>query len=133
VTGCPRQPHLHVFADRAMWRWSYHEPPGGPTADGGRDDATADDGLRLESSIAFADADEARSSATAAYPGVPLASDGQQPPGAASQPAPTTHRCRRGVLAALVTVVLATTVVIVVRRRVTEEWNLTGKPKARRS
>lgn len=120
MTGCRDEPHLHVFAERAMWRWAYHEPAG--------DDGS---GLQLQSSIAFTDAEEARSAATAAYPGMPVADAADEQSGdVEEQQAATSHRCRRTVPAALVAVVLATTAVIILRQRAADRFADHGRRPA---
>lgn len=107
MTDCDHQPHLHVFAERSLWRWSYHEPAG--------DDR---DELRLRSSIAFVDAEEARSAASTAYPGVPIAADdATEPEEAADDVGPMRgHRCRRRIPAALALAALLVAAAITVRR-----------------
>jgi hypothetical protein len=55
------QPRLLVWSQGGVWRWTYHEAAlngAGP--------------LRLDGSIAFPDAEEARSAAETAFPGVPV-------------------------------------------------------------
>lgn len=107
MTDCERRAHLHVFAERSLWRWSYHEP-----AEEDRDE------LWLRSSIAFVDAEEARSAASTAYPDVPIAADESTEPAEASDDAELArgHRCRRGIPTALALAALLVAAAITVRR-----------------
>lgn len=119
MTGCDREPHLHVFAERAMWRWSYHDPAFGNGA-----------GLHLRGAIAFPEVEEARSSATTAYPGIPIAEDQDEQSHEASDGGdpPKKHRCRRTVPAALAAAVLVATAVIILRQRAVDDHG-PGRPE----
>jgi hypothetical protein len=57
----PNGRHIVVDRDRVAWRWTYVDPAG-----------TADEELRLPSSVGFVNWQEAAADARIAYPGVPL-------------------------------------------------------------
>lgn len=120
MTDCGRGPHLHVYPHRAMWRWTYHEP-------GGEDGRV----LELRSSIAFPDAEEARSSATTAYPAVPVVDDEQTDESTPDEESPKRHRCRRTVPAALAAAVLVVTAVIILRQRAIDDHGVGRAGRAR--
>lgn len=118
-----------------MWRWTYHEPSG----EGGPDGSDADRGLELQSSIAYADAEEARSAATSAYPGIPVIdadNDQQADDRAPEDDGPMRHRCRSSVPAmvalAVLVALLMWIVVIIVRQRSADDHARPGpRPRLR--